>query len=89
MIGSIFCYQALYFHKTCRGVIMPLASLFEISQWVQKLIEMDRQAERWRRHCGISPVSTVIKLKGHILKLYFLRDLKGRGVDSAKCNFKF
>lgn len=41
-----FCYQALYFHKTCRGIIMPLPPLFEISQWVQKLIEMDRQADK-------------------------------------------
>lgn len=68
-----------------REVKVPLAAFFEIRQWVQKFRERDRQAERWRRHCRVSPVSTVVKLKGHILKWYFFRDLKGRGVDSAKC----
>lgn len=38
-----FCYQAIYFHKTCRDVIMLQPNLFEISQWVQKLLEMARQ----------------------------------------------
>lgn len=40
-----FCYQATYFHNIYRSVIMLLPNLFEISQWVQKLLERgtDRQ----------------------------------------------